>query len=235
MTGSMNIVLIGCASLGKFGNDFYHRAMHEGHTVYSLSHANHNLSDQRHVFAPFDTTQSEDGSIPIHTTYKQLIAEIDNIDIFLYNSNNGAYPSDATALRSDGAVDFWAWKKSLDVQVVIPHILILESLKKMSSGSGIVFMTTGLSYDFSQKNHEYSKYVGYAGLKGVQNHLMMGLAAHNDKGAIATCVAPHFTYDDPGKYAIMFDRVYDYVTNLTAANNGKIRQIWPGAESIDVN
>jgi len=231
----MNIVLIGCSSPGKFGNDFYHRAVYDGHTVYSLSHIDHNLLDQRHAFGEFDTTRLEDGSIPLHTTYKQLIDEIDNIDIFLYNSNNGAYPNDETALQSDGLVDVWQWKKSLDVQVIIPHVLILESLKKMSSSSAIVFMTTGLSYDYSQKNSEYSKYVGYAGLKSVQNHLMMGLAAHNDKGAICTAVAPHFTYDDPGNYTIMFSRVYDYITNLTAANNGKIRQIWPGMEAVDVN
>ena len=231
----MNIVLIGCGGAGKFGNDFYHRARQQGHTVYSLSHIDHNLSDQRHAVGSFDATRLEDESIPIHTTYKQLIDEIDNIDIFLYNSNNGAYPSNDADLRSDGTVDLWAWKKSLDVQVVIPHILILESLKKMSSKSSIVFMTTGLSYDFSQKDHEYSKYVGYAGFKSVQNHLMMGLAAHNDKGAICTSVASHFTYDDPGNYNIIFDRVYDYITNLTAANNGKIRQIWPGMESVDVN
>lgn len=231
----MNIVLIGCSGPGKFGNDFYHRARQQGHTVYSLSHTDHNLSDQRHAFGPFDATRLEDGSIAIHDIYTQLIAEIDNIDIFLYNSNNGAYPSNDADLRSDGTVDLWAWKKSLDVQVVIPHILILESLKKMSSKSSIVFMTTGLSYDFSQKDHEYSKYVGYAGFKSVQNHLMMGLAAHNDKGAICTSVASHFTYDDPGNYNIMFDRVYDYITNLTSANNGKIRQIWPGMESVDVN
>ena len=230
----MNIVLIGCSSAGKFGNDFYHRAKTDGHTVYSLSHTNHNLSDHRHAFGSFDATRLEDGSIPIHTTYAQLIDKINHIDIFLYNSNNGAYPSNDADLRSDGTVDLSAWKKSLDVQVVIPHILILESLKKMSSRSGIVFMTTGLSYDLSQKDHEHSKYVGYAGFKSVQNHLMMGLAAHNDKDAICTSVASHFTYDDPGNYNIIFNKVYDYITNLTAANNGKIRQIWPGMESIDV-
>jgi hypothetical protein len=231
----MNIVLIGCSSSGKFGNDFYHRAKTDGHTVYSLSHMDHNLSDQRHAFGAFDAIRLEDNSIPILTTYQQLIAEIDNIDIFLYNSNDGAYPGNESALRSSGAIDICAWKKSLDVQVVVPHILILESLKKMSSSSGIVFMTTGLSYDLSLKDHEYSKYVGYAGFKSVQNHLMMGLAAHNDKGAICTSVASHFTYDDPGNYNIIFNRVYDYITNLTAANNGKIRQIWPGTESKDVN
>lgn len=231
----MNIVLIGCSSAGKFGNDFYHRAKTEGHTVYSLSHTNHNLSDHRHAFGSFDAARLEDGSIPIQTIYRQLIDKINKIDIFLYNSNNGAYPSNDADLRSDGTVDLCAWKKSLDVQVVIPHILVLESLKKMSSSSGIVFMTTGLSYDFSQKDHEYSKYVGYAGFKSVQNHLMMGLAAHNDKSAICTSVASHFTYDDPGNYNIIFDRVYNYITNLTVANNGKIRQIWPGMESKDVN
>ena len=224
----MNIVVIGGGEPGKFGNDFCSQAKAHGHDVRVLSHKKYNTCDSHHTYADF--TDPKD----VRSKFLTLTASLDQIDLFVYCTNNGAYPDKVTSLVSIGHVDRDAWQYSMDVHVVIPHMLSLETLKKMNKSCAIVYMTTGLSYDFSQKDHEYSKYVGYAGFKSVQNHLMMGLSAHNDKGAICTSVASHFTYDDPGNYNIIFNRVYDYITNLTAANNGKIRQIWPGMESIDV-
>jgi hypothetical protein len=71
--------------------------------------------------------------------------------------------------------------------------------------------------------------VGYAGFKGIQNHLMIGLAHHNDKGAIVTCVAPHFEYDDAEKYKTVLNTTYEYITQLTKEHNGKIRLVWNSA------
>ena len=225
----MNIVVIGGGEPGKFGHDFCSQAKAHRHDVRVLSHKKYDTCNSHHMYANF--TDPED----VRSKFLTLTASLDQIDLFVYCTNNGAYPGKTDDLISTSQVNRSAWHYAVDVHVVIPHMLSLETLKKMNKSCAIVYMTTGLSYDFSNKIHEYSKYVGYAGLKGVQNHLMKGLADHNDKGAICTSVASHFTYDDLDNYNIIFDRVYNYITNLTAVNNGKIRQIWPGMESKDVN
>jgi NAD(P)-dependent dehydrogenase (short-subunit alcohol dehydrogenase family) len=225
----MNIVVIGGGEPGKFGHDFCSQAKAHGHTVYVLSHKKYNTCDSHHMYADFTDTDN------VRSKFLELTASLDQIDLFVYCTNNGAYPDTVTSLASTGQVDQSAWQYSMDVHVIIPHILSLEALKKMNESCAIVYMTTGLSYDFSIKTTEYSKYVGYSGLKGVQNHLMIGLADHNDKGAIVTSVASHFMYDQPDRYRIIFDQVYEYMTTLTKTNTGKIRQIWPDNLPKDVN
>lgn len=225
----MNIVVIGGGEPGKFGHDFCSQARSHGHNVRVLSHKKYNTCDSCHLCADFTSTED------VRSKFIELTASLDQIDLFVYCTNNGAYPGKIADLQSTGTVDRDAWHYSVDVHVVIPHMLSLEALKKMNATCAIVYMTTGLSYDFSIKTVEYSTYVGYSGLKGVQNHLMMGLADHNDKGAIVTSVASHFMYDQPARYKIIFDQVYDYMTNLTGANSGKIRQIWPDNLPKDVN
>ena len=225
----MNIVVIGGGQPGKFGHDFCSQAKSHGHDVRVLSHKKYDTCDSHHMYADF--TDSED----VRSKFLALTASLDQIDLFVYCTNNGAYPNTVASLVSTGHVDRSAWQYSMDVHVVIPHMLSLEALKKMNESCAIVYMTTGLSYDFSNKTYEYSKYVGYAGLKGAQNHLMMGLADHNDKQAIVTSVASHFMYDQPARYKVIFDQVYEYMTNLTSANSGKIRQIWPDNAPKDAN
>jgi NAD(P)-dependent dehydrogenase (short-subunit alcohol dehydrogenase family) len=225
----MNIVVIGGGEPGKFGHDFCSQARAHGHNVCVLSHKKYDTCDSRHMYADFADPDN------VRSKFLELTAPLDQIDLFVYCTNNGAYPDKVTSLASTGHVDRNAWQYSMDVHVVIPHMLSLEALKKMNESCAIVYMTTGLSYDFSNKTYEYSKYVGYAGLKGAQNHLMIGLADHNDKGAIVTSVASHFMYDQPARYRIIFDQVYEYMTTLTKANTGKIRQIWPDNIPKDVN
>jgi len=225
----MNIVVIGGGEPGKFGHDFCSQAKAHGHTVCVLSHKKYDTCDSRHMYANFADTDN------VRSKFLELTSSLDQIDLFVYCTNNGAYPDKVADLVSTGRVDSAAWHYSVDVHVVIPHMLSLEALKKMNESCAIVYMTTGLSYDFSNKTHEYSKYVGYAGLKGVQNHLMIGLADHNDQGAIVTSVASHFMYDQPTRYRIIFDQVYEYMTTLTKTNTGKIRQIWPDNLPKDVN
>ena len=225
----MNIVVIGGGEPGKFGHDFSSQAVANGHKVYVLSHKKYDTCDSRHMHANFADTED------IRSKFLELTAPVDQIDLFVYCTNNGPYPGTVDTLVSTGHVNRDAWHQSVDVHVVIPHMLSLEALKKMDESCAIVYLTTGLSYDLFIKTPEYSKYVGYAGLKGVQNHLMMGLADHNDRGAIVTAVSPHFEYDQPARYKILFDQMYEYMTTLTKANTGKIRQIWPGNLPKDIN
>jgi hypothetical protein len=214
----MNIVVIGGGTPGKFGNDFCNRAKSEGHDVYIMSHIDHGTNDPKHIVANFNSPD-----IFLHY-YKKLIQNLDTIDILLYNSNGGGGIFDASQLQSIGRYEGVDWEIGLKTHVIIPHMIILESLKKMSKGSGIVFMTTDQSYNLSKTQN--TSFVGYAGFKGIQNHLMIGLAYNNDKEAIATSVSTHFPYENKKEYDIMFDKIYNYITTLTDKSNGKIRSFW---------
>jgi hypothetical protein len=222
----MNIVVIGGGSPGKFGNDFCNRARSEGHDVYVISHKDYGTNDPKQVVADFSN------EINVTQTFLNLTQSIDQIDLFLYNSNYYHYPGRADELKSTANISKKNWVDSLTMHVVIPHMLVIESLKKMTKGSKIVFMTTGMS--FSLNRTSWTANVGYAGFKGIQNQLMLGLADHNDKEAIATCVAPHFPYDNVDEYKIVLNNVYEYIMNLSEINNRKIRCIWTGT-SKDIN
>lgn len=214
----MNIVVIGGGKPGKFGNDFCNRARNEGHDVYVISHKDYGTNDPKHIVADFND------SVKFLDSFKKLTEQLDNIDILLYNSNAHSYPGRPDELQSTGSVSDDKWVKALTFNVIIPHSISLEALKKMNKGSSIVFMTSGMSYDLSRK--DWTANVGYAGFKGMQNHLMIGLAYHNDKGAIVTCISPHFPYDNAEKYSMVFGHAYNYITTLTEESNGKIRGIW---------
>jgi hypothetical protein len=214
----MNIVVIGGGKPGKFGNDFCNRARSEGHDVYVISHKDYGTNDPKHIVADFSS------EVSIKQSFLSLTKDLEKIDLFLYNSNAHHYPGRPDELQSTATISKEKWVEALTMHVVIPHVLAIESLKKMTAGCGIVFMTSGMSYDLKRK--EWTSNVGYAGLKGMQNHLMIGLAHNNDKGAIATCVSPHFPYDNAENYSMVFNHVYNYITTLTEESNGKIRGIW---------
>ena len=214
----MNIVVVGGGKPGKFGNDFCNRARSEGHDVYVISHKDYGTNDPKHIVADFDNVND------FLDKFKNLTNHLEKIDLLLYNSNAHSYPGRPDELQSTGSVSTEKWEKALRFHVVIPHAISLEALKKMTKGSGIVFMTSGMSYDLSRK--DWTANVGYAGFKGMQNHLMIGLAKNNDKGAIVTCLSPHFPYDNAEKYSMVLNHAYNYITTLTEESNGKIRGIW---------
>jgi NAD(P)-dependent dehydrogenase (short-subunit alcohol dehydrogenase family) len=214
----MNIVVIGGGKPGKFGNDFCNRARSEGHDVYVISHKDYGTNDPKQIVADFNNVAE------FLEKFKNLTNHLDKIDVLLYNSNGHSYPGRPEELQSTGGSSLAQWEKALRLHVAIPHALAIEALKKMTKGCGIVFMTSGMSYDLKRTN--WTANVGYAGFKGMQNHLMIGLAHHNDKEAIVTCIAPHFPYDNAEKYSNVLNIAYEYITNLTEENNGRIRGIW---------
>jgi hypothetical protein len=217
----MNIVVIGGGKPGRFGNDFCNRARAEGHDVYVISNKNYGYNDPRQIVANFTNVDE------FLEKFKNLVKHLDKIDILLYNTNGHSYPVNPALLKSTGVVSIPMWELSLRSHAIIPHVLALEALKKMSDTSAIVFMTTGLACYVTRT--EWTDQVGYAGFKGIQNHLMIGLSHHNDKGAIVTCVAPHFQYDNAEKYKTVLNTAYEYITQLTKEHNGKIRVIWNDA------
>jgi len=214
----MNIVVIGGGTPGRFGNDFCVRARNEGHDVYIMSHIDHGTNDPKHKVANFNSPDI------FLQQYKQLIENLDTIDILLYNSTGGSGIFATSQLQSIGRYEGVGWEDALKLHVIIPHLTILESLKKMSKGSGIVFMTSDQSYNL--KKTQLTSFVGYSGFKGMQNHLMIGLAYNNDKEAIATSVSAHFPYENKKEYAEIFNNIYEYITTLTEESNGKIRSFW---------
>jgi NAD(P)-dependent dehydrogenase (short-subunit alcohol dehydrogenase family) len=211
----MNIVVIGGGQPGKFGNDFANQAKEEGHNVLILSHRDYGTNDPTHAWADFSERQS------VVDQFRLLTADLDRIDIFLYNTAYASYPSDPSLFKSTANVSTVGWISNLYVNVLLPHVLSVEALKKMGRGSKLVFMTTRMALQFNRT--EYTDMAGYAGTKATQTHLMLALAYHNDRGAIATSISPHFPYDNKEEYRKTFEKTYEYI--LTFDQNAIVKII----------
>ena len=216
----MNICVIGGGGpTGKFGRDFCDRARDEGHNVYVLSHKNHKQTDHRQMWANFKNIEN------VLDTFKKLTADVECIDIFIYNSSpgTGPFPHNENHFKSTSAASIKGWHDTIDVYGVIPHLLCVTALNKMSSTSKLVFLVSGLAMNFDRDT--WTEAVGYSAGKATQIFLMLALSVHNDRGAIATAIAPHFDYNNVGSYKSTFDNVYQYILNIDQQQNGKILRI----------
>lgn len=215
----MNICVIGGGGpTGKFGRDFCDRARAEGHNVYVLSHQDYHQGDPKQVWANFDNVNL------VIDTFKQLTADIDCIDIFVYNSNpQPCRPSLERDFKSNSKIAETQWNDTITKHATIPHLLCIEALKKMSTNSKIVFLISGLAIDYDRVDNVET--VGYATGKAAQVFLMMAFAHCNDRGAIATAIAPHFDYDDVETYKSTFNSAYQYITDIDQKQNGKILRL----------
>jgi NAD(P)-dependent dehydrogenase (short-subunit alcohol dehydrogenase family) len=211
----MNIVVIGGGEEGKFGNDFCKRARSEGHRVLILSHKNYKNGDPDHHYADFSCRWTV-----VHAFHK-LTSQIDNIDLFVFNTNRVGGPNIEDNFTSTASVDVDNYNTGLYYTVILPHLLTIEAFKKMSTGSKFVFLSTRMALDY--KRIHYTEMAAYAGTKAYQIHLMISLSHHNDKGVIGTTVCPHFPYDEPENYKKVFDMVYNYILNFK--KNGKVEFI----------
>ena len=213
----MNIVVVGGGEPGKFGNDFCNLAKQEGHNVFILSHKEYKTADPRHTHADFRKKES------VIEEFNKLTSSIDHIDIFIFNGWCNCYPSCAHYFTSHAEIDIQSWHENLDTTVVLPHLLSIEALKKMSIGSKIVFLTTKMALEFERTN--YTEMAGYAGIKAAQTHLMIALAHHNDKGVIVSSISPHFPYEDRESYNRVFIKGYKYILSFDKSRNGCIEYI----------
>jgi NAD(P)-dependent dehydrogenase (short-subunit alcohol dehydrogenase family) len=215
MEKSMNIVVIGGGEPGKFGNDFCLRARSEGHIVYILSHKDYNNQDPYHHYTDFKQSDL------VVDAFRQLTRGIDNIDLFVFNTSSGTYPNLETDFKSTSSVNIDRYNLGIYYSVALPHILCIEAFKKMSKGSRFVFLSSKMGMEF-RRTH-YTEMAGYAGAKAFQIHLMMSLSHHNNVGAIGTTVCPHFPYNEPHNYPVVFEKVYNYI--LTFNKNANVEFI----------
>jgi hypothetical protein len=213
----MNIVVFGGGEPGKFGNDFCRMARREGHNVFILSHKDYANGDPQHMHTECRERQY------VVEDFNRLTESIDHIDIFLYNGRMDGYPGWPEHFKSTAKVSSDMWYNNLHFTVILPHILSIEALKKMSEGSKIVFLTTGLATELDRT--KWTELAGYAGLKAAQNHLMIALANHNDRGAFVCSISPHFPYEDRNRYNIVCRKVYENILGFNSKQNGKIKVI----------
>ena len=213
----MNIVVFGGGEPGKFGNDFCNLAREQGHNVFVLSHKDYATGDPQHGHTDVSERQY------VVEDFNQLTQSIDHIDIFLYNGRMDSYPSYPDHFKSTARISSELWYRNLYSNVILPHVLSIEALKKMSKASKIVFLTTGLATDFERTT--YTEMAGYAGIKATQVHLMISLAHHNDRGSLVYAISPHFPYEDRPSYDRVFRLVYNNILEFDSTQNGKIKTI----------
>lgn len=209
----MNIVVVGAGQKGRFGNDFVKRAKLEGHNVRVLSHRPG--ADTDGVFYFLNLEQAID-------TFNKITEDFNNIDLLLYNSSYHGFPDDPKYFTSNGVIKEKLYTYGFYIQVLIPHALSIEALKRMSNRSKIIFMTTDVIYDRERTEKLYD--LGYYGGKAYQHQLMLALADLNDKGTSVSSVSPFFDYNNPQEYNKTFNKVYDHI--LGEVKNGKVFDCW---------
>ena len=209
----MNIVVIGGGSVGKFGNDFVKRAQLEGHTVRVLSHRSSKDTSATLNFLDIDNAVNK---------FNEVTSDLETIDLFLYNTTYKGYPDTDLAFTSKSVVKEKLYVHGFYVQVIIPHCLCIEALKKMNAASKIVFMTTDVIYD--RERTENLEHLGYYGGKAYQHQLMLALAECNDKGTTVSSVSPFFEYNNKLEYNKSFVKVYEHILGKT--DNGKVFDCW---------
>lgn len=212
----MNICVVGGGGAkGRFGRDFCDRARQDGHNVYVLSHRPSTENNSQHTWVNFDVVAD------VVTAFEQLTADLAHIDIFVYNSRpTQEFPGQPEHFVSGCQAVPALWHKTIDGHAVLPHMLSISALKKMTSNSKLVFLVSGLATNFDRDY--YTHLVGYATGKAAQAFLMLAFANHNDRGAISTAVSPHF--DNPDTYKNVFDNTYRYILNMDHEQNGKIKK-----------
>ena len=212
-----NIVVVGGATPGRFGNEFAVRARGRGHRVKVLTWRDAGADAVDTAVADFNDHEQ------VVSVFQDLVADLDRIDVLLYNAHAYDYPDSPEHFTSQcTTIDADAYVQNLRVQVMIPHALSLVSLPRMDHDSALVFMTTGLALDHAKT--EYTQFAGYAGAKSWAAHLMLALAHHNDRKAISVAISPFLDYEDPAALSRTIDSIVDCVLNLNQSQNGQIIQ-----------
>lgn len=218
------VVIIGGGQ--KSGRMIADRFRSNGDTVRVLSHR---------VY-PDSTTADFASTADVLAKFQELTQDLATIDVFFYNTNHHYGPTTELDFKKNPE---WfsprqsqnrlkiieeSWHKNAHVGIVLPNLLALTALEKMTGSSVGVFITTYISYAEMTVDNTYNHLLSYKGIKAAQNHMMLAFAAHNDAGATFFSVAPHYPYEDPVALEKVVDRVYHAVQNASAADNGKFIQ-----------
>jgi hypothetical protein len=209
----MNIVVVGGGSFGRFGNDFVRSSKAAGHTVRVLSHRTSIDTDATINFLNITDAVEQ---------FNKITQDLNSIDILLYNSTHKGHPSEKALFTSNGIVKEKLYIHGMYIQIIIPHSLCIEALKKMNNRSKIIFMTTDVIYN--RERAEDLHKLGYYGGKAYQHQLMLALANCNDKQATVSSVSPYFDYDNKKEYTRTFNLVYEHIFGNTI--NGKVYDCW---------
>lgn len=213
----MNIVIIGGGQ--KFGKIIADKFRANGENVFVLSHKNYGESIN-HLSANFLSVKN------VEKIFHKLIENISHIDILLYCSNGDYGPSGYDSFNTFANIDEISinWQKTITVQAVVPHIISIIALQKMSKNSKIVFMTSGIAFSVPRIYAQSS--VGHPGGKASQNHLMFALANHNDKNAMVYSISTHFDIDNIEMYNKRIDQIFSNLQSFDPSYSGRIVEIF---------
>lgn len=205
----MNIVIVGPGSDPKrFGTHFVNKSEANGHSVTKFSYR---LYDE----SPDQITER----------FENTIANLDKIDLFLYNVMGGTYPGEEHHFKTSHIVAHEEWKNDIVINASLPHAFSLKCLEKMNENSSIVFMTSSASYLINRSN--YLSFAGYFGTKATMNHLARSLAEYNDKQAKVCVMGPHIPYEDAESAEVIMESLSERILNISKEDNGKILQCYP--------
>jgi NAD(P)-dependent dehydrogenase (short-subunit alcohol dehydrogenase family) len=211
---NLNAIVVGGGS--KFGRYVVDNLRALGYQVYILSHQDYGTKDPMHLSANFKNTND------VKSQFQKILEQIDTLDLFLYVSNFDFGPGrpehfDVSTLNVEKM-----WFDTIRVNVVLPHELSLLSLQKTHRDSKIVFMTSGLAYEFERD--DYTEMAAYAGSKAALNHLMTGLSSYNKE--IICALSPHFPLDNEELKIKAYHNAFTRLVSLSRADKGKIIKLY---------
>lgn len=212
---SKNILIVGGGAPNRFGNIFVLKAREEGHRVINLTHQDRNTGNPDDVVMNFWDENN------INDTIKGLNDKLSHIDIIIFNQNSSAYPATVEDLNSQPNMSFYM--EILRTSIIIPHMILATLKPKMSEGSKVFFMTSGMGW-------EYDKFydmpaVGYAGVKSWQAHMSTKLGNFRDKKITYICINPFFVYTEADFYETKFMPTYNFILETKDEFNAKIVEL----------
>lgn len=163
---------------------------HQDHTVRCFSHRHHDHIPVPHRYADYNDMDQ------VLEQYQDLIKDLDVIDDLIVNVTPPSFVNDNLCrypdkLHMDQLRDHWLYY--ITAGVIVPHVICLQTLPKMTENSQIVFIVSAMSLRFDRE--DYTSLADYAGIKGIQGHLMTAFQNHNANGVTCFAISPHLGDD----------------------------------------
>lgn len=219
----MNIVVFGGGNVGKFGNDFCLRARSEGHNVIIFSHKSNGTNDkQQYVINYYDMEETE-------KIIKQVVDELDTIDLVLFNQTGSTYPS-GEAFQM--APDYKEYQYTLNSHATIIHLFFFLCQNKLTDTCKVINMASNMMIELFEKM-PYAPPVGYGAGKAWATHTIQAYATNRKNNITYFTISPSMNYDsEEGKnrYPTWFNSLYELIFNSTDECNGKILTAYQNSE-----
>ena len=228
----MNIVIFGAGTPDKFGYDFVKKSREEGHRVTVFSHKDHGVNHPDHYVINYSDLNNCE-----HVFNQFLNKNKDKIDILIYNTLGGNYPT----FEHFGYVNpnLNEYQHTFNTHFIVPHMFIAKTIGRMNDNSKTIFFASTLGLSFGDDRNNTAQMVGYASGNIWKVNMMLGYAKTRQKNITYCCISPSLRYKTPEGFARYknqdFDLMYNFIYNCDDSYNGKLVAVWGADKVLTIN